>query len=146
MSHIHDMSKKNLPLKLTQHLGHALRAERERMGLTQVQAALRAGIGRQKLIEIEKGRPGVAMGTYVAAMAALNLEPTVRAAMVHIDDFPQLKRLAWNRPGARAISGPDALALYERHWDLVSAQEMTEPERELLDGLVEKHGNGILHV
>lgn len=35
-----------------------------------------------------------------------------RWAMIAIDLFPQLKRLAWNRPGKRTIAEPEALALY----------------------------------
>lgn len=146
MSYIRYMKHGDTPLKLTRQLGQALRAERERLGWTQAQTAQRAGIGRQKLIEIEQGRPSVAIGTYIAAMAALDLEPTVRAPTILIDEFPQLKRLAWNRPGARAILEQDAFALYERHWGMIDADEMDEHERTLLRHLVTKYGNGVLHV
>jgi len=66
--------------------------------------------------------------------------------MVLIDEFPQLKRLAWNRPGARTIAEPEALALYERNWDLVDRDAMDERERRLLADLVRRYGNGVLHV
>lgn len=116
------------------------------MGLTQVMVAERAGIGRQKLIEVEQGRPSVAMGTYAAVMRALNLVPTVGQPMIAIDIYPQLKKLAWNRPGKRIIPEAEALAIYERNWDLVDREAMDRKERAFLKDLVTRYGNGVLHV
>ncbi|QWT21585.1 helix-turn-helix domain-containing protein [Bacillus sp. NP157] len=127
-------------------LGQAIRAERARLGRTQAEVARAAGVGRQKLIEVEQGRPSVAMGTYAAVMRALNLVPAVAQPMVAIDAFPQLRRLAWNRPGKRTIAEPEALALYERNWDLVDRDAMDDAERALLKLLVDRYGNGVLHV
>ena len=146
MSYIRDMNITDIPTKLTVQLGKMLREARVKLGWTQAEAAARAGIRRQKLIEIEQGRPGVAMGLYAAAMAALDLEPTVRAPMVTIDDYPQLRRLVWNQPGARTLTEQDALALYERNWALVDTAALDAHERDLLQNLVAKHGNGVLHV
>ena len=146
MSYIPDMTHRDTPLKLTRQLGQALRAERKRRGWTQAQTAQRAGIGRQKLIEVEQGRPSVVIGTYAAVMSALDLEPAVKTATISIDEFPQLKRLAWNRPGVRSITEQEALSLYERHWSLVDADQMDAHERALLQRLVTRHGNGVLHV
>ena len=86
------------------------------------------------------------MAAYAAVMDALDLAPTVRPAEVRIAEYPQLKRLAFNRPGVETMTGRDALALYERYWDLVDADQMEMHERELLQRLVTLHGNGILHV
>jgi hypothetical protein len=77
---------------------------------------------------------------------ALDLAPASDQPMVAIDAFPQLKRLAWNRPGIRTIAEPEALALYERNWDLVDRDAMDDPERRLLEDLVKRYGNGVLHV
>lgn len=130
----------------TRHLGDTLRTARQRLGLTQAEAARRAGIARQKLIQIEQGKPGVAMAAYAAAMQALGLEPDVRPARVRLSEYPQLKRLTWNQPGIDALDERDALALYERYWDLVDADQMDESERALLERLVQWYGKGILHV
>lgn len=146
MSYIRDMATKNTTTRLTRELGDILRAERRHRGWTQVELARRAGIGRQKIIEVEQGKPGVALAAYAAAMEALDLAPTVKPAEVHIEDYPQLKQLAWNRPGAKSLTERDALALYERHWDAVDADRMTNHERTLLQRLVDKYGQGILHV
>lgn len=146
MSYIHDMPKDAPFIKLTRQLGATLRAQRKQQGLTQVELARRAGIGRQKLIQVEQGKPGVALAAYVATMDALDLMPAVKPAEVRIAEYPQLTRLTWNRPGADTIAERDALALYERHWDLVDADRMTAREHAFLRRLVEKYGHGVLHV
>lgn len=133
-------------IRLTRQLGATLRAQRKQQGLTQVELARRAGIGRQKLIQVEQGKPGVALAAYVATMDALDLMPAVKPAEVRIAEYPQLTRLTWNRPGADTIAERDALALYERHWDLVDADRMTAREHAFLRRLVEKYGHGVLHV
>jgi hypothetical protein len=66
--------------------------------------------------------------------------------MVNIDDYPQLKMIAWNRPGLRTIAEPDALALYERNWRQVEEKAMDKHEQDLLGRLVNEYGHGILNV
>jgi transcriptional regulator with XRE-family HTH domain len=146
MSYIHDMIEITATIRLARQLGDALRAERKRVGLTQAALAHLAGMGRQKLIQVEQGKPGVALAAYTAAMDALDLVPAVKPAEVRIEEYPQLKRLLWNRPGAETLAERDALALYERHWDLVDTDQLTTHERSLLQRLVDKYGRGILHV
>jgi transcriptional regulator with XRE-family HTH domain len=146
MSYICDMETEAPLAQLIRQLGDTLRAERHAQGLTQAETARRAGIGRQKLIQVEQGKPGVALAAYAAAMDALGLAPTVKPAEIRIAEFPQLKRLTWNRPGTATLTERDALALYERHWDLVDSDEMPARERVLIQRLVEKYGNGVLHV
>jgi transcriptional regulator with XRE-family HTH domain len=140
------MEKEAALLQRSRQLGHTLRAERKRLGLTQTDMARRAGMSRQKLIQVEQGKPGVAVAAYIAAMDALDLVPAVKAAEVRIEDYPQLKRLAWNRPGTEVIAERDALALYERHWDLVEADRMAAHERALVQRLKDRYGHGVLHV
>ncbi|MEG3190932.1 helix-turn-helix domain-containing protein [Lysobacter sp. D1-1-M9] len=147
MSYIRDVAT-DLPCatKLTRALGNALRTARQAEGLTQAQLAQRAGIARQKLIQLEQGKPGVAMAAYTAALDALGLQLALQPTQLRITDYPQLKRLAWNRPGDDLVTERDALALYERNWRLVDQEQMPARERELLQRLVQKHGGGILHV
>jgi transcriptional regulator with XRE-family HTH domain len=134
------------PTRLARQLGATLRAERKQLGLTQVEVARRAGIGRQKLIQVEQGKPGVALAAYAATMDALDLMPAVKPAEVRIADYPQLRRLSWNRPGTDVIAERDALALYERHWDLVDVDQLTTQEHTFVRRLADKYGHGILHV
>jgi HTH-type transcriptional regulator/antitoxin HipB len=140
------MTKALTSTQYTQQFGEALRTERKRQGLTQAQLALRAGLGRQKLIQLEQGKAGVALAAYAAALKALDLALTIKPAEVRLDEYPQLKRLIWNRPGAVALAERDALALYERHWDLVDTEQMTDHEHALVQRLVDKYGHGVLHV
>jgi transcriptional regulator with XRE-family HTH domain len=140
------MTKALTSTQYTQQFGEALRTERKRQGLTQAQLALRAGLGRQKLIQLEQGKAGVALAAYAAALKALDLALTIKPAEVRLDEYPQLKRLIWNRPGAVALAERDALALYERHWDLVDTEQMTAHEHALVRRLVDKYGHGVLHV
>jgi hypothetical protein len=65
---------------------------------------------------------------------------------VSVNAFPQLQRLAWNRPSDSLVSEPEALALYERNWHLVDQNAMDDTERVFLEGLVTRYGNGVLHV
>ena len=65
---------------------------------------------------------------------------------VQIDDYPQLRGLCWNRPGAGVIDGVEALALYERNWRFVDRGAMTADEEHLLAALVFRYGNGVLNV
>ena len=56
------------------HLATAIRAMRRRRGLTQAALAELAALPRLKIIQIEKGDPGVSVGAYAAAAAALGSE------------------------------------------------------------------------
>jgi transcriptional regulator with XRE-family HTH domain len=67
------------------------------------------------------------------------------ADLVHIDDYPQLAQLAWNR-AVRDIAGEDALALYEANWRFVEPDELTVHETALIERLKEKFGSGVLNV
>jgi transcriptional regulator with XRE-family HTH domain len=61
------------------------RAMRKRRGLTQAELALRSGLPRAKIIQIEKGEAGVSIGAYAAVAtalgAALTLAPLQRPTL-----------------------------------------------------------------
>lgn len=65
---------------------------------------------------------------------------------IRVIDYPQLRRLCWNRTSDAVVDGETALALYERNWRFVDADAMFPAEIELLDKLVELHGNSHLMV
>lgn len=127
-------------------LGLRLRSARRQARLTQAQLAAQAGIPRQKVIQLEQGKPGVGLGAYAAAIAALGLEVTLEPARVRLADYPQLRQLAWNRPQQDRILEQDALALYERNWPLIDRDQMPAHEQALLQHLVTRYGRGVLHV
>lgn len=73
----------------------------------------------------------------------MSLVPTGRVTMLHIDDYPQLNAIAWNRLGNRMISEQDALALYERNWLYVDVPALEAREKALIDRLVNEYGKGV---
>lgn len=147
MLYIADMDvQPTLPVAAPTALGLKLRDARRRARLTQAQLADLAGMPRQKLIQLEQGKPGVAIGAYAAVVAALGLEVALEPARVRLGDYPQLRQVAWNRPAEDRIPERDALALYERNWRLVDRDRMPRHEQALLARLVEQYGGGVLHV
>lgn len=71
-------SKKTILLptaeKILKEFGENIRLARKRRKLTGGQVAERANISRSTLQLIEKGSPGVAMGTYLQVLFVLGLE------------------------------------------------------------------------
>lgn len=65
---------------------------------------------------------------------------------IHIEQYPQLRDLCWNRPADTVLEGEDALALYERNWRFIDIARLTPDEQALLDLLVARYGNGVLNV
>lgn len=57
-------------------LGDLARQARVAAGMTQEELALVAGIGRELVIQLENGRPGVSLGKASKALAALGLSLT----------------------------------------------------------------------
>lgn len=52
-------------------LGHAVRAARKALGLTQPQLALAAGVGVRFIVELEAGKPSVRFETMLRVVQAL---------------------------------------------------------------------------
>lgn len=68
--------RKKLPISVRsgmKRLGEALRKARLRRRLKIVTVADRAGISRETLAKIQRGDPGVSMGSYAAVIFALGL-------------------------------------------------------------------------
>ena len=105
------------------------------------------------------------MGAYLSAVAAVGLQlelsdpraPKAPAATpttpttslpirIALDDYPQLKRLAWQRHGVDALSPGDALNLYERNWRHIDQASLEPAERALVKALVDQLGGGRLLV
>jgi len=63
-----------------------------------------------------------------------------------IGDYPQLALLAWSRKLDDVISAEEAFALYESNWRFVDQNLLDDRERELIDGLTETCGNGLMNV
>lgn len=61
-----------------------------------------------------------------------------------IDDFENLRLLAWNRTG-RVVTRAEAFQLYERNWRHVDLNGMSAEERELITKLKQEYGNGVIN-
>lgn len=69
-----------MPIVTTRKLGIMLRERRERAGLTVQTAAMRAGVGRRLLLELEAGkRPNVSFTTVLRLLSLFGLELEIRA-------------------------------------------------------------------
>ena len=144
-------------------LGERLRAKRKGLGVSATTAAEAAGLSRVTLHRIERGEPSVTMGAYLNAASAVGLElglagqpPTppppnqAKAAAapqrIHLADYPQLERLAWQFQGARAVTPAEALGLYERNWRHIEQGALAPHERALIQQLVASLGGSRLLV
>ena len=72
-------------------VGSQVRKLRKNRGLKQADLAMTAGITRQKLIEIEKGSPSVALQAYARVFAALGCElrlmPATRPTLDEVEEL-----------------------------------------------------------
>ncbi|HZX65245.1 MAG TPA: helix-turn-helix transcriptional regulator [Myxococcales bacterium] len=141
-------------------LGRRIRARREGLGVTAVAAAEAAGMSRVTLHRIERGEPSVTVGAYMSVVAALGLDVELREAVrgvaseaaaklptkIRLADYPELRRIAWQRRRVDTIAPKEALALYERNWRHVDRAAMDARERELVHLLVDALGGGRLLV
>ncbi len=53
--------------------GAAIRDRRLRAGLTQAALARKVGVGRQWIVEVEKGKPGAPLALILRTLGALNI-------------------------------------------------------------------------
>lgn len=137
--------------------GATIRARRKALGLNATATAEAAGISRVTLHRIEKGEPGVAMGAYFNVANALGLvfglapvhdkqasERTLEGwipARIRLEDYPQLKQLAWQVRGVDALTPYEALGIYNRNWRHVDVNDLLPKEKALIDALRLALGN-----
>jgi transcriptional regulator with XRE-family HTH domain len=141
-------------------LGRRIRARRKGLRVSAVAAAESAGMSRVTLHRIELGEPSVAFGAYMGVIAALGLDVDLLEAppggaseaaaklpvKIRLVDYPQLRRLAWQRKRVDEITPKEALALYERNWRHVDREALDARERELVKLLADAFGGGRLLV
>lgn len=143
--------------------GQQLRARRKALRVSSTAAAEAAGISRVTLHRVEKGEPSVSGGAWAQALAALgmtllarNAEDTPAAGSqggpanlaewipvrVRLQDYPQLKSLAWQVHGTDTLSPAEAWGIYERNARHLDAAAMSPTERELFQALRTGLGGG----
>ncbi len=100
------------------------------------------------------------MGAYLNAMAALGMELSVSGhsgslsnteiqdkpgwipARINLDNYPQLKQLAWQVQGTNELKPVEALGIYERNWRHVETTALEPQEQNLIDALRLAFGEG----
>ena len=145
-------------------LGRQLRARRKLLHISATDAAEASGISRVTLHRIERGEPSVAMASYVNAVAALGLtleivsaheararhahtrDAAALPATIRLADWPQLRRLAWQRDASAQLSPEEALNLYERNWRHIDPSALSASEWALVNALAREWGGGRLLV
>jgi HTH-type transcriptional regulator/antitoxin HipB len=68
-------------IKSPQELGDALRSARKRLGLTQPQLALAAGVGVRFIVDLESGKPTVRFDSVMRVIEALG-------GVINLDGLP----------------------------------------------------------
>lgn len=67
--------------------------------------------------------------------------------IVEVAAYENLALLCWNRNRrTRFINGDDALRLYERNWRLVDQRRIKPAERDLIERLTARYGNGVFNI
>jgi transcriptional regulator with XRE-family HTH domain len=134
-------------------LGQKIAAHRKALGISATAAAEAAGMSRVTLHRIEKGQPAVTMGAYLNAITALGLNfglimpaelidpqqsmqrdgwiPT----RIPLNEYPQLKQLAWQVHGTETLTPIEAWDIYERNWRHIDKQALSTYEQQLINGL-----------
>ena len=144
-------------------LGQQLRARRKALRVSSTAAAEAAGMSRVTLHRIEKGEATVAGGAWAQAMAALGMvlqarntedstsadnqgNPANMAAWipvrVRLQNYPQLKALAWQVHGTDTLSPAEAWGIYERNARHLDMATMSPAELALLQALRAGLGGG----
>jgi HTH-type transcriptional regulator / antitoxin HipB len=67
---------KNMRLRTPRDFGALIRERRRKTGLRQEQLARKAGVGRQWLVEVEKGKAGAPLGLVLRTLDALGITLT----------------------------------------------------------------------
>ena len=134
-------------------LGQQIRIQRKSLKLSASVVAEAAGMSRVTLHRIEKGEPSVTMGAYLSVMDVLgshlrmipihaNQDHSAQSdenswlpPKVHLEDYPQLKQLAWHVSGSDVLTPREALDIYERNWRHLEENQLGQDEITFIDHL-----------
>jgi transcriptional regulator with XRE-family HTH domain len=153
----------NIPLntpklkKTLATIGDEIRRQRKGLNVSAQALSESAGISRVTLSRIEKGEGSVAMGAYIRVISALGLslkllnpkdnnsnlnnQPDIETKIA-LDDYPQLKKIAWQIKKTSELKPLEALSLYERNWRHLRLNDMSAEEWALIQKLIRLKGSG----
>lgn len=146
----------------TAELGRALRQQRKALGISATAAAEAARVSRVTWHRLEKGESTVALGSLQKAANVLGLDVCLVPAgaqpaavpagdglplRIRLDDYPQLRRLAWQvADGTQVLTPKEALGMYERNWRHLQPELLETRERSLIEALRQVFGAEDLRV
>ncbi len=126
-------------------LGQQIKQHRKANKLSAEAVAIAAGLSRTTLHRIELGEPSVAAGAYWAAIAALGLRCGIVGAWnaqtkpipenIDLNQYPQLKLLAWHVHGAEPLTPKQAWDIYARNWRHIDETKICADEQALIEQL-----------
>ena len=140
--------------KQLRKLGFQIKAQRKGLGISAAATAESSGISRVTLHRIEKGEKSVSMAAYMNVIIALGLNLELsplsqkkRSLLekklprkIPLNQYPQLRRLAWQLKETQSVSPKEALEIYERNWRHIDIESIDSEERELIKQLLDAFG------
>ncbi len=132
-------------------LGLKIRNHRKEFGLSATTTAEAADISRITLHRIEKGEGSVSMGAYISVAISLGLEIGLSNTKksqnesssqqklpkkIRVNDYPQLKSLAWQINKKHDLTPEEALNIYERNWRHIDQKSISIKEKKIIDLLL----------
>ena len=127
-------------------LAKQILAKRKTLGVNATAVAEAAGISRVTLHRIERGEPTVSMGAYMNVLVALGMkfsagqpEPINVAKFIpvriQIENYPQLKKLAWQVKAGAELTPMEALGIYQRNARFIEQDGLNAEEQDLINAL-----------
>jgi len=65
---------------------------------------------------------------------------------LRLENYPQLKMIAWQRDVNALVEEQEAFALYERNWQYVEKDALIPEEKYLIHRLTNEFGHGVMNV
>ena len=139
----------NTPINTTDallDLAQQVRAQRKALSLNATAVAEAAGVSRVTLHRIERGEPTVSMGAYMSVLLALGMKlgaeqpaPVNLAdfipVRIHVEKYPQLKKLAWQIKAGAELTPMEAYGIYARNARHINPEALEHREQQLIDAL-----------
>lgn len=135
---------------LLSQFGEQLKQRRTVLGVSQAEAAESAGMSRPTLSKIEHGSGSVTIAAFVAAAEVLGMElrlvrrgsePRVPAT-IRLDDYPSLRKLAWDMPGTEVLEPVEVFDMLQRNDRYLDRDDLSDSERHLIALLTLQFGQG----
>jgi len=138
-------------------LARTIRQRRKALGVTVVAAAEAAGMSRVTWHRIEQGEVTVTIGAWFNALAVLGLQfglgetrppdeqdeapgKTCVPVEIRLQDYPQLRALAWQVASGGTVHPREALDIYQRNRRHIDWDSMKLHERRLFEALTTLFG------